>query len=70
MLPSFIKGVPMEQPSELILITDIGSTTTKALLIDGRPETPQLLAVCNAPTTVEDPVNDLRYGVKAAIPEL
>jgi len=70
MLPSFIKGVPMEQPSELILITDIGSTTTKALLIDGRPETPQLLAVCNAPTTVEDPVNDVRYGVKAAITEL
>lgn len=60
----------MEQPSELILITDIGSTTTKALLIDGRPETPQLLAVCNAPTTVEDPVNDVRYGVKAAITEL
>jgi len=50
-----------------MLITDIGSTTTKALLIaftDGKWE---LKGLANAPTTVEKPHEDVMTGVIAAI---
>jgi uncharacterized protein (TIGR01319 family) len=50
------------------LITDIGSTTTKAILID-RDEN-RLLALEHADTTVEAPYNDVKIGVYNAVKEL
>jgi uncharacterized protein (TIGR01319 family) len=50
-----------------ILITDIGSTTTKAVLIvftDGKWE---LKGLANAPTTVEKPFEDVMAGVIDAV---
>ncbi|MDD3533463.1 MAG: glutamate mutase L [Candidatus Cloacimonetes bacterium] len=46
---------------DYILITDIGSTTTKAILID--KNTAELLCIEQADTTVEKPKNDVNYGV-------
>ncbi|MDD3282730.1 MAG: glutamate mutase L [Candidatus Cloacimonetes bacterium] len=43
------------------LITDIGSTTTKAVLID--IDATNLVAIEHADTTVEAPFNDVRIGV-------
>jgi uncharacterized protein (TIGR01319 family) len=50
-----------------IVITDIGSTTTKAILLENAAGVPKLLAINSHPTTVESPHNDVRYGVKHAI---
>jgi uncharacterized protein (TIGR01319 family) len=49
------------QDRELILITDVGSTTTKAILIDKSES--QLLGIEHADTSVEKPNNDVAYGV-------
>lgn len=46
---------------DLILITDIGSTTTKAILIDKAAA--KLLCIEHADTSVEKPQNDVNYGV-------
>ncbi|MCB5261922.1 MAG: glutamate mutase L, partial [Candidatus Cloacimonetes bacterium] len=46
---------------DFILITDIGSTTTKAILIDKKSA--ELLCIEQADTTVEKPKNDVNYGV-------
>lgn len=53
-----------------IVITDIGSTTTKALLLDNRQEIPVLMGIAHAETTVEAPHSDVRYGIKNAVWEL
>jgi len=53
------------------LITDCGSTTTKALLIGGdRREEARLIAAGEAPTTVEAPHADVTVGVLSAIAAL
>lgn len=53
------------------LITDCGSTTTKALLIGGpEPGQARLLGCGEAPTTVEAPQADVTRGVLAAIAAL
>lgn len=46
------------------LITDIGSTTTKGILIDN--VSARLLGITHANTTVEAPLNDVSIGVKEA----
>lgn len=55
---------------DLIAITDIGSTTTKAVLLDVRSPIPELLGIAHSPTTVEAPANDVRFGIKAALAQL
>ncbi|NLN85943.1 MAG: hypothetical protein GX135_07610 [Candidatus Cloacimonetes bacterium] len=55
---------------ELIVITDIGSTTTKALLLENGHSVPELIALANAPTSVEAPQNDVRHGIVTAAREL
>lgn len=50
-----------------ILITDIGSTTTKALLISFTDGKWQLTGLANAPTTVEKPYEDVMAGVINAV---
>ncbi len=56
--------------SEIILVTDIGSTTTKALLLeisDGRLE---VVGSADEPTTVESPCEDVRVGLFRAVDRL
>ena len=53
-----------------ILITDIGSTTTKAILITNEDGKWQLAGVVNAPTTVEKPYEDVMLGVVNAVRSL
>ncbi len=60
----------VEQHDYLIIVTDVGSTTTKALLIAGRGESYRLVAAADAPTTVEAPDEDVNIGVRNAIRRL
>ncbi|MGE5653304.1 MAG: glutamate mutase L [Bacillota bacterium] len=60
----------LEQHDYLIIVTDVGSTTTKALLIAGQGETYRLVAAADAPTTVEAPDEDVNIGVRNAIRRL
>jgi len=53
-----------------IIATDCGSTTTKAILIEGDGETYRLVARSEAPTTVEAPFDDVTVGVLNAVSEL
>src|SRR4029077_9039948 len=53
-----------------ILATDCGSTTTKAILIERRPEGYRLIARGEAPTTVEAPFEDVTRGVLNAVREV
>ncbi|MBW6514493.1 MAG: glutamate mutase L [Candidatus Syntrophosphaera sp.] len=57
----------MRLEKDYIVITDIGSTTTKALLLDNREDIPKLLGLTHAPTSVEAPQNDVRHGIRAAV---
>lgn len=60
----------MEHNRDYFLITDIGSTTTKALLIDNNLANTQILGITHADTTVEAPFNDVCYGVHNAVEAL
>lgn len=55
---------------EVILATDCGSTTTKAILIERRDGHYRLVARGEAPTTVEAPAEDVTRGVLNAINEI
>ena len=57
----------MSANRDYFLITDVGSTTTKAILIDNRSTNPALLGLSSSETTVEAPNNDVRIGVFEAI---
>lgn len=52
------------------VITDIGSTTTKAILLEISESIPRIIETSFSPTTVEKPFNDVRFGVINAIREL
>ena len=53
----------MAKEPEVILATDCGSTTTKAILIEKRGESYRLIVRGEAPTTVEAPAEDVTKGV-------
>ncbi len=55
---------------DVILATDCGSTTTKAILIERRDGHYRLIARGEAPTTVEAPAEDVTRGVINAINEI
>ncbi len=59
-------------PDEInvIIATDCGSTTTKAILIERTPEGFRLMKRGEAPTTVEKPAEDVTKGVLNAISEI
>jgi len=57
----------MSANRDYFLIKDVGSTTTKAILIDNRSTNPALLGLSSSETTVEAPNNDVRIGVFEAI---
>lgn len=61
------KGAKMTIKRDFLVLTDIGSTTTKALLLDIRSDPPVLLGMTHAPTTVEEPHNDVRHGIIASV---
>ena len=60
----------MAQKNDFYLITDVGSTTTKALIIDNSDGNPRILGINHANTTVEAPFNDVRFGVFQAVSNL
>ncbi|MBI3077514.1 MAG: glutamate mutase L [Deltaproteobacteria bacterium] len=55
---------------QVILATDCGSTTTKAILIERQPEGYRQTHRGEAPTTVEAPFEDVTRGVLNAVQEL
>ncbi len=64
-------GTPKsEQPLNIIVATDCGSTTTKAILIEKVGEEYRQTFRGEAPTTVEAPFEDVTRGVFNAIAEI
>ena len=55
---------------DIIIATDCGSTTTKAILIERKGETYRQTFRGEAPTTVEAPFEDVTKGVLNAIQEV
>ena len=55
---------------ENIIITDIGSTTTKALLLQKKNQRYCFIDYSSSPTTVEFPEEDVKIGIYAAIKSL
>ena len=60
----------MEQELNVILATDCGSTTTKAILIEKKGDIYRQVFRGEAPTTVEAPFEDVTKGVLNSIGEL
>ena len=54
----------------MILATDVGSTTSKAILIKKTNGEYRLACRGEAPTTVEVPFNDVRVGVRNAVRQI
>lgn len=63
-------GIPSDRPLQTIIATDCGSTTTKAILIEKKPEGYRQTFRGEAPTTVEAPFEDVTRGVLNAIAEV
>ena len=55
---------------EYVLVTDVGSTTTKARLFHKKGEEWRFLVAGEAPTTVESPYEDVTLGVRNAVAEV
>ncbi|MDN5354838.1 MAG: hypothetical protein PWQ09_1594 [Candidatus Cloacimonadota bacterium] len=53
-----------------IIITDVGSTTTKAILLKHIDSKYQIAAIANYPTTVEKPDEDVNIAIKQTVQEL
>ena len=66
--PSSVK--PADLPLSVIIATDCGSTTTKAILIEKQGDTYRQTFRGEAPTTVEAPFEDVTRGVLNAIAEV
>jgi len=58
-----MKGLKPEE-IKVIVATDCGSTTTKAILIEKRDGEYRLIVRGEAPTTVEAPFEDVTMGVQ------
>lgn len=63
-------GIPSDRPLQTIIATDCGSTTTKAILIEKKPDGYRQTFRGEAPTTVEAPFEDVTRGVLNAIAEV
>ncbi len=61
---------PADAPGDVFLLTDCGSTSTKAVLIERREGIHRLAARGEAPTTVEAPYADVTRGVLNAVAEV
>lgn len=60
----------MKTTTPFLVLSDIGSTTTKTILLDLREGVPKLLGLTHSATTVEKPIADVRYGIIAAVKAL
>ena len=63
------RGDVMGAPRSIVAV-DVGSTTTKAVLVTGGPQGYALSARAEAPTTVEQPEEDVMIGVRQALRQL
>ncbi len=63
-------AAPPPAACDVILVTDCGSTSTKAILVERRDGRFRLTARGEAPTTVEAPWEDVTRGVRNAIAEV
>ena len=59
-----------KEEMQYILVTDVGSTTTKARLFHYKKNEWRFLVAGEAPTTVESPFEDVTLGVQNAIREI
>ncbi len=57
----------MERQFQSVLAIDVGSTTTKAIVIERQGEEYHLAARAESPTTVEAPLEDVMIGVHQAV---
>ncbi|MDZ4183271.1 MAG: glutamate mutase L, partial [Candidatus Cloacimonadaceae bacterium] len=57
----------MRPKTPYLVLSDIGSTTTKAILLDNRGKVPKLICLSHAATTVEAPIEDVRFGIFRAV---
>lgn len=61
---------PKNENMKYILVTDVGSTTTKARFFEKKEEGWRYVISGEAPTTVEKPYEDVTMGVRNAIREI
>lgn len=61
------QGAPKEATFRSVLAIDVGSTTTKAIVIERRNSEYHLTARAESPTTVEAPLEDVMIGVRQAV---
>ena len=60
----------MKEKFQICLITDCGSTTTKAILVEKQGDEYRQTCRAEAPTTVEEPLGDITIGVRDALEQL
>ena len=63
-----LKKAPKDM--EYILVTDVGSTTTKARFFSNKSGEWRFVVAGEAPTTVEAPYEDVTMGVQNAVREI
>jgi len=66
-IPAWMKREKMMHETDHVLITDIGSTTTKAVLLRREGDKLALVDLFHSPTTVEKPEEDVRIGIRRAV---
>ena len=70
-IPFWVQREKAMKSKNFILITDVGSTTTKAVLLQKNPSGKfEIIGLQNAATTVEKPVEDVNIGVLEAVTKL
>ncbi len=69
-IPHWARKQQLLEDKNHIIITDVGSTTTKALLLSKTADTWKISGIRHAPTTVEKPFEDVNIGVQNAITAL
>ena len=64
--------LPKKSPKQydIMLVTDVGSTTTKARLFRKKGSEYRFVSSGEAPTTVEAPFEDVTRGVRNAVREV
>ncbi|MFO7895961.1 MAG: glutamate mutase L [Candidatus Cloacimonadales bacterium] len=69
-IPHWARRKEIMKQKKYLVIVDIGSTTTKAILLKKSEDEYKLAGICNAATTVEKPREDVNLGVLAALRQL
>jgi len=69
-IPFWVKREELMQNKDLLVITDVGSTTTKAVLLKKESSGFKIIEIYNSPTTVEKPLENVNIGVFNSIRKL